>query len=827
VRIALENWKQQSRTANNVSEGGETYLKLHVDPKGYSSKPSDEVGVIKKRLQNSNTITDISLTELMLKISQGHCISPGVMIGGAKAENWTEQQLFMVDIDNNADEDLANKLKIDVSELKAEQRTPILQVNEALQVCELHNLPLAFNYYSFSHSDQKTKYRLCFVMDEVITDTDTRGMIIETLISLFPQSDKSCTNADRIFYGTNKEVVPVDFDARISVEEVLEAYTPPPQQQNYKTNYDADSELNRLKREFGLFEYMKERNGDIINSGKNYTMFEKCEICGHKKDLVYFHDTNSFCCWGGGEKKGGSIIDYLMLSQNMPIKEAIEHFLYDMCKVPRPGKDTAGKLKDEIMAYDFSDIGIATRFKDKLKDELKYAVDSKYYYRWQKNQHRWVRYDNELPVSTLAMDFCKDLRLKVKEYVNNNVTDKQELIVWERIDHKLGKDSTITMISKRYNSFSDVHILSTMFDSDVRYINCKNGVIDTITGTLLEHEKNLFITKYVDVDYIEGRTNDLFKGSIEHMFGGDPDEIEAFEVLLGYMLSGKANQKTFPIMYGVANSGKSGIFENIIETFGKSYVTTMTKDLMMKVWNKSNGANQEIIELQGIRLVVTSETDDGDYLDTAWAKKLVGGDTIKGRPLYKPSIEFRPEFVPVIFTNDAPKFNGNDEGIVNRLVIIELLHALDKEEINPNFREDCQKDKEGIFSYLVSCTVKYHNVNRLIISDRWQQTKTEKIAENNPYLEFKNRYIAEKQGSSIDMRDLHELFEEWYKLTYSYNVPSRTKITRELKKLLNVTQTHGFNYVRDATKLRGESPTKEDLAEEGIHPDGWKLRALR
>jgi len=471
-------------------------------------------------------------------------------------------------------------------------------------------------------------------------------------------------------------------------------------------------------------------------------------------------------------------------------------------------------IKDEILAYDFSDIGIATRFKDHLKDELKYAIDSKYYYRWQKDQHRWVRYDNELPVSTLAIDFCKDLRLKVKEYVKTSVRDEKELLMWDKVDYKLGKDSTINMISKRYNSFSDVHILSTAFDSEVRYINCRNGVIDTTTGELLNHDSEQFITKYVDVDYIEGSINDLFKDSIEHMFGGDPDEIEAFEILLGYMLSGKANQKTFPIMYGVANSGKSGIFENIIETLGKDYITTMDKKLMMRVWDKSSGANQEIIELQGIRLVVTSETDDDDYLETAWAKKLVGGDTIKGRPLYKPSIEFRPEFVPVIFTNSAPKFNGNDEGIVNRLVIIELLYPLTQEEINPNFREDCQKDREGLFSYIVSCIIKYNKLNHLILPERWQRTKAERTAENNHYFEFKELYIGEQKGCNIDMRDVHDTFELWYEANYSDKVPSRAKITRELKKLVTITQTQGYNYIRDSVMLAVLPPNKKQLAEE-------------
>jgi len=104
----------------------------------------------------------VSINDLITAIEKGYSISPALMQGGAKAENWMEQQLFMIDIDND------NKT------------IPIMTVEQALEICKAKNIIPAFYYYSFSSSEDKPKYRLYFVMNEVITDTQTRALIINT-----------------------------------------------------------------------------------------------------------------------------------------------------------------------------------------------------------------------------------------------------------------------------------------------------------------------------------------------------------------------------------------------------------------------------------------------------------------------------------------------------------------------------------------------------------------------------------------------------------------------------------------------------------------------
>lgn len=292
-----------------------TRIKVHIDPRWYGEKPSiKEIGGIKTRLQKSTSPSLVTLEELVHKIETGHSISPGIM-SGMSAKDWQEQQLFLVDIDNEED-------------------GPILRIKDAKVICRDNGLPLAFYYQTFSYTKERPKFRLAFVMDKPVTDESVRKHIIETLVNLFPQSDKSCINADRIFHGTNKGAKLLNRNARISYEDI-EAISFPIHPEKHRSGQSShasgrsDSELDELVKNFDLFGYMQERNGDFRRTSKG-VVFHNCEICGHHDNLMYVEETNSFCC--RSQNKGGSIIDYLRYTEGLTTAQAIDKLKHELCE---------------------------------------------------------------------------------------------------------------------------------------------------------------------------------------------------------------------------------------------------------------------------------------------------------------------------------------------------------------------------------------------------------------------------------------------------------------------------------------------------------------
>lgn len=241
-------------------------IKVYIDPRGYDEKPSGkEIGGIKARLQKSISPSLVTLEELVQEIKTGHSISPGIM-GGMSAKDWKEQQLFLVDIDNEED-------------------GPILRIKDARAICKENDLPLAFFYQTFSYTKEHPKFHLAFVMDKPITDEGERKKITETLVNLFPQSDKSCVNADRIFHGTNKCAKLLNRNVRISWEDIeaVSFLTYPEEHRSghpSHTSGRSDPELDELVKNFDLFGYLQERNGGFRRTGSG-AVFHNCEICGH------------------------------------------------------------------------------------------------------------------------------------------------------------------------------------------------------------------------------------------------------------------------------------------------------------------------------------------------------------------------------------------------------------------------------------------------------------------------------------------------------------------------------------------------------------------
>ena len=299
-------------------------IKLQIDKVGLKEKPTrKDIGIIKTRLQHSSVV-ELTLQKLLEEVKQGKTTSPAIM-NGTTAKDFEEQQLFLVDIDNNITE------------------KPILQVDDAIKIYQDCNIPVAFYYYTFSHTNEKPKYRLGFILEKSITEKSLRDTIAKNLCYLCEQSDTSCTNADRIFFGTDKEAVMCDTEDTVKIENVLRLIPPAVKEAKLK-----DTELEKLKNGYDFFSYLKERNGKVIEDNIKYAMFENCEVCGHKNDLVYYKDTNSFYCFGASGSKGGSIIDYLMAVDSLTLSQAMDKFKYELCGLKKEKKTIKSMTAKEL-----------------------------------------------------------------------------------------------------------------------------------------------------------------------------------------------------------------------------------------------------------------------------------------------------------------------------------------------------------------------------------------------------------------------------------------------------------------------------------------------
>ena len=164
----------------------------------FKEKPQGkQCGWVQKNLKQ----TDITIEKLADALCHGASFKPGVLVGGNKAENWYQQQLFGLDFDDGIRiEDAYNK------------------------VISLGMVP-CFMYTTFSHKEEHHKFRMIFCNDTVITDGNIRDRLQATLMGIIGGIDERCFNRDRLFFGGKGQVVlHPDYESRINAESIIEKY---------------------------------------------------------------------------------------------------------------------------------------------------------------------------------------------------------------------------------------------------------------------------------------------------------------------------------------------------------------------------------------------------------------------------------------------------------------------------------------------------------------------------------------------------------------------------------------------------------------------------
>lgn len=164
----------------------------------FTSKPQGStVGWVQKQLRP----VSILIKELAENLSNGASFKPAVLIGGQKADNWTQQQLFGLDFDDGTTIAAAyNKVK------------------------ELGIDP-CFMYTTFNHTEEHHKFRMIFCNDTVITDGTLRDKLQATLMGAIGGIDEVCSNRDRLFFGgCNGEVLYPAYKSRINAEQIIKQF---------------------------------------------------------------------------------------------------------------------------------------------------------------------------------------------------------------------------------------------------------------------------------------------------------------------------------------------------------------------------------------------------------------------------------------------------------------------------------------------------------------------------------------------------------------------------------------------------------------------------
>lgn len=335
----------------------------------------------------------------------------------------------------------------------------------------------------------------------------------------------------------------------------------------------------------------------------------------------------------------------------------------------------------------FTDDANALRFTKTHADVLRYVPEWGIWLRW--DGTRWER-DKKRTVIELARGVARSIY--------------HDALMTAGDDHKAAmKWATTSAGAPRIHAMVDlarsshgVPVLAHELDADPWLLNVANGTLNLHTGELRAHAQGDLITKRAGCAYVPDAEAPRFAAFLEQVLP-DPEVRRFVQAYAGYCLTGVTSEQILLFAHGVGANGKTTLIQALLHVLGE-YAKQAEPDLLLA---RDNAHPTGVADLQGARLVVSSEIEDGRRLAEATVKQLTGSDRVKARYMRQDFFEFDPTHKLLIATNHKPAVRGTDHAIWRRIRLVPFDVVVDRHDQDPYLQERLRAEAEGILAWAV------------------------------------------------------------------------------------------------------------------------------
>lgn len=335
----------------------------------------------------------------------------------------------------------------------------------------------------------------------------------------------------------------------------------------------------------------------------------------------------------------------------------------------------------DALPPEYSDDALASDFTRRHGADLRYVAAWGKWLLW--NGSRWAE-DRITRVFDLVRAVCRDNASKAKAE--------------ERIARQLASGKTIAAVERLARSDPQHATLPEAFDADDFLLNTPGGTVDLRTGETRPHRREDLLTKITAVTPNNDGDATTWRRFLSDVTCGDREIEKYLQRLIGYCLTGDVRDHVLVFFHGTGANGKSTFLDLLLHILG-----TYAKAIPAETLTEARGERHptDVANLNGLRLAVSSELEEGQHWAEARVKSLTGDAMLSGRFMRTDFFEFRRTHKHVIAGNHRPAIRVVDEAIRRRIHLVPFLARFSAVTADRDMPAKLQGEASAILSWAV------------------------------------------------------------------------------------------------------------------------------
>jgi|GEM_PF-1952875 len=408
---------------------------------------------------------------------------------------------------------------------------------------------------------------------------------------------------------------------------------------------------------------------------------------------------------------------------------------------------------EQSVEYLDNDAGHAARYCDRWETEVAYIPEREYWLTW---DGRWKR-DNNGGLTRRAIELSREMLISAAEIPCATAADVTRRNIATKAAMRWGDKKVIAPMLDLSRSFLKVQIPSGEVDADLFLVGAQNAVIDLKTGEVREYSRDDYITKTLGTGYEENAQCPRWIQFLEEIF---PDEEVRRYVwkAAGYSLTGDMREKCFFFLHGCGDNGKSKFLSALEYVFG-NYADQAGKRLTVSN-QRGDYPLREVAKIDGKRLVLASETEDRERMNTVVIKTITGGDSMDAAGVYERHYTFKPACKIWFAGNHKPSVPDTGPALWERVRLIPFERTFTEEEMDRDLESKLLAEAPGILKWLVQGCLLWQREG-LIPPARVVEAVADYRREEDTLGDFIDECTRQCADATILHADIFRTYQEW------------------------------------------------------------------